>query len=151
MRATPLHKKGFTVAEAVVSIALIIMGTVMAITISYYCSARTESAYMQFQAYNAVYDVINCYKEARNDYPDEFSKQETRFRNFIYFYNAYTELTVSSDEGVYEYAFGSGNVRVKSTVNYAKAEIIVICYGETSGRELCSVGYDVEKNMEFDL
>lgn len=151
MRAILQPKKGFTVAEAVVSIALIIMGTVMAITISYYCSSRTENAYMQYQAYNAAYDVINCYKEARNDYPNDLVKQETRFRNYLYYYNSNTELDVAVADGSYVYDFGSGSVKVKATVFYGQSEIVVLCYGGNSGREIYSIGYNVENNMEIGL
>lgn len=144
-------KKAFTIAEAMVSMVVILVGTAIALSVSYFCSANTERVYAQMQAYSTAYDVVNCYKQARSDYEDNLSSQQTRFAYYLRWYcNSSVAVTTDSDNSdTQNYEFSTDKLTVKATVDYGNAVVTTVFYLASSTVPIYSFAYDVANNTEI--
>lgn len=69
-----LNNKGITIVEAVISMALLIVLTLVTLSLATSATTATNNAILEFRASNHTVDYIEVFQE---------SKHETHFRNLI--------------------------------------------------------------------
>ena len=143
--------RGFTLAEAMVTMALVIISALFAVSVSMYCTACTERTYVQFQASNLSADVLNCFILARSQ-TDELSRQQSEFTKYLYYYNDHSDMTIQTDEYMTaDYSFNHLSLRARVQAQFSTGIIYVFAYTGNAEKPIYSFGYNTKLNMQLEV
>lgn len=144
--------RAFTVAEAAVSMALVVMAALLVVSICVFSTSHTQQSYVSFQASNMPQDILACYISAREDAPDNYAAQHLSMRQRLYFYIGYTDMKMDISDGddySVNYQFSLNGLNADVEVAYARSCIFIDIYGSDSSL-LQHFGYDVINREEVE-
>lgn len=141
--------KAFTLVEVVITMALVIISTIFAISVSVYCTAQANRMHQQFRASNFATDILNCYITARNE--PGIAGQSEAFLRYLRFYTDFAAIGVQSDEYQnYDYSFALDELIVNASIYYTTGVFSVRVSRGESDSPFYSFAYNTELNIVLE-
>ena len=138
--------RAFTLVEVVITMALVIISTVFAITVSVYSTSQANRMNQEFRASNFAADVLSCYRIARQQ--DTIDAQSEEFETYLRFYTDYTAIDIRSDEyDNFYYSFELDNLFVDASIYYTTGVFNINIARSAEGKPFYSFSYNTELNM----
>lgn len=119
-------KKGFSLVEGVIALAVIVIISAAVTTLCIYGAKTTPKLYAKFQASNIAADVVTCFDMACEE--SSTSERNTAMEGYLYFYvsgNSTGDITGtvdSDDSDVYTYSFTIESVKANVTADFSSSE-----------------------------